>query len=77
MQRIVNQYTEISGYIRKKLLQKELLSTQQVSEKYCISRQTIYRNLKAGILLPVVKHRSYYFDADEARAFFLKYRGVG
>ena len=72
----VTQYTEISAYIRKKLLQKELLSTKQIVEKYCVSRQTMYRFQKAGVLLPIVKHRSYYFDADEAREFFLRYRGM-
>ncbi|MCJ0743636.1 helix-turn-helix domain-containing protein [Pedobacter montanisoli] len=76
LQTAVTQYMETSAYIRKKLLQKELLTTKQVAEKYCVSRQTLYRFRKAGILLAIVKHGSYYFDADETREFFLRYRGI-
>lgn len=75
LQTIVERYTDICEYIRQKLLNRELLSTQQIVEKYCISRQTLYRLQKAGMLSPVIKHRCYYFDAEEVRVFFMKYWG--
>ena len=75
LQTIVEQYIDICEYVRQKLLNRELLSTQQIVDKYCISRQTIYRIQKAGILIPILKHRTYYFDAEETKAFFNKYWG--
>ena len=73
LQTIVHRYTDICEYMRQKLLNKELISTQQIVKKYCVSRQTVYRIQKTGILSPIIKHRSYYFDAEETRDFFLKY----
>ncbi|WP_199119369.1 helix-turn-helix domain-containing protein [Pedobacter sp. ASV28] len=75
LQSMIEQYGFICEYVKQKLLGVHLLSTQQLVEQYCVSRQTVYRICKAGFLLPVVKHRCYYFDAEEAKDFFFNYWG--
>jgi DNA invertase Pin-like site-specific DNA recombinase len=69
----IQNYAQIQEYIKQKLLKRELLSTEEVAKKYCISRYTIYRLQKKNILIPVLKNRTFYFDSDETNIFFSKY----
>lgn len=70
---LLERYEVLSKYVEKTLFDKELLSTAQIVDKYCVSRHTIYRMQKAGLLLPKVKNRSLYFDAYETQTFFKQY----
>lgn len=70
---ILNRYAHVSQYVEQKMFEKELLSTNQVAEKYFVSRHTVGRLSRSGQLKPIIKHRSYYFDAEETSNFFAQY----
>lgn len=71
---VLNRYAHVSQYVEQIMFKKELLSTNQVAEKYFVSRFTVDRMRKSGRLNFVVKHRSYYFDPEETHKFFEQYR---
>jgi predicted DNA-binding transcriptional regulator AlpA len=70
---LLERYEFLSRYVEQTLINSELISTAQIVEKYYVSRHTIYRMQKAGLLLPKVKTRSLYFDANETNIFFNHY----
>lgn len=58
---------------RQQVSKTELLTTKQIVAKYFVSRQTVYRLNKKGLLPALTKFKQYYFDADTAAAFFANY----
>jgi len=70
---LMNRFVHVNEYVQQKMFERELLSTNQVAEKHCISRHTVGRLCRAGHLKPIVKHRSYYFDAEETQRYFEQY----
>lgn len=69
-------YAPLFDYMKHKILTGELMSTQQVIAQYYITRQTLYRFINRGLLKPVFKYRTYYFDADDIKKFFQNYRSA-
>ena len=74
MKNVYEAFQNLSTYVLSRLHFRELLTTKQVMEMYHVTRTTLYRIRKAGLLVPVLKYRTYYYDAKEARAFFAMYR---
>lgn len=68
------QYAVLLDYFKQKVLSADLISTPQIVAKYYITRQTLYRLCKSGLLKPILKHRTYYFDNDDVEKFFEQYR---
>ncbi|RWU10572.1 helix-turn-helix domain-containing protein [Pedobacter chitinilyticus] len=69
-------YATLFDYMKHKILTGELMSTPQVIAQYYITRQTLYRIIDRGLLKPVFKYRTYYFDADDIKKFFQNYRSA-
>ena len=72
----VMNYATLFDYVKHKILTGELISTSQVIAQYHVTRQTLYRIIDRGLLKPVFKYRTYYFDADDVRKFFQNYRSA-
>ncbi len=70
---LIEQYSLVCDYVKQHLMSRQLLSTEEVSSRYSVSRHTIYRLQRAKRLVPIARHRCYYFDATETEAFFQKY----
>jgi|GEM_PF-2320946 len=68
------QYMILLDYVKQKVLYPDLISTPQIVEKYYVTRQTVYRLVKSGLIKPIIKHRTNYFNTNDVEKFFEQYR---
>lgn len=68
------QYSVLLDYVKQKIHTVELITTNQIVAQYHVTRQTIYRISKSGLLKPIFKYRAYYFDIKDVEKFFEQYR---
>lgn len=73
VQYILLQYQSLNEYVLRKLTKRELISTNQIVEKYFVSRHTVYRLTKLKHLEAIIKYRTLYFDAEDTEEFFANY----
>ncbi len=73
LQELLLNYQILNEYILRKMSERELINTNQIVEKYFVSRHTVYRFVKFGYLIPILKHRTLYFDAEHTAEFFANY----
>lgn len=71
-------YKDHDAFIQQVIAQRQLLTTQEVANTYLVSKRTVYRLNKAGLLPATVKKKHYYFDGAMVAAFFsTAWRKVG